>query len=91
MLNEYVRMDLSRFPVAKEAAVIRIVPSNPEMPALSLLNTNGADRWLMVMRVGREQDERPAALREVAIGTFLAPYIGLDNLPPPASAPRSGG
>ena len=81
MLNEYVRMDLSRFPVAKEAAVIRVVPSNPEMPSLSLLNTNGADRWLMVMRVGREQDERPAAVREVAIGTFLAPYIGLDNVP----------
>ena len=42
MLNEYVRMDLSRFPVAQEAAVIRIIPANPEMPALSLLNTNDA-------------------------------------------------
>ena len=48
MLNEYVRMDLSRFPVAQEAAVIRVIPADPERPALSLLNTNGADRWLMV-------------------------------------------
>ena len=81
MLNEYVRMDLSRFPVAQEAAVIRVIPADPERPALSLLNTNGADRWLMVMRIGREQDERPAALREMAIGPFLAPYIGLDGVP----------
>lgn len=81
MLNEYVRMDLSRFPVAQEAAVIRIIPEDPARPALSLLNTNGADRWLMVMRIGREQDERSPAERDVEIGKFLAPYIGVEGIP----------
>src|SRR5262245_65030915 len=74
-------MDLSRSPVAQESAVIRIIPADPERPALSLLNTNGADRWLMVMRIGREQDERPAAMREAEIGAFLAPYIGAEGIP----------
>ncbi|HKU94419.1 MAG TPA: FAD-dependent monooxygenase [Vineibacter sp.] len=80
MLNDYIRADLSSLPVAKEAAIIRVIPREPSVPAITLLNTNGTDRWLMVMRIGTDRDERERPLRDGEVGDFLRPYVGLDDL-----------
>ena len=57
MLNEYIRLDLSNLPIARQAAIIRVVPRDPGRPVISLLNTNAADRWLMVMRIGATENK----------------------------------
>ncbi len=80
MLNDYIRADLSRLPVAKEAAIIRVIPQDRAVPAITLLNTNGTDRWLMVMRIGTDRDDRERPLDDHEVGGFLRPYIGLDDL-----------
>ena len=80
MLNDYIRADLSSLPVSKEAAIIRVIPRDRAVPAITLLNTNGTDRWLLVMRVGADRDERERPLNADEVGDFLRPYIGLDNL-----------
>jgi 2-polyprenyl-6-methoxyphenol hydroxylase-like FAD-dependent oxidoreductase len=80
MLNEYIRLDLSNLPIARQAALIRVVPRDQGRPVISLLNTNAADRWLMVMRVGAAEDERTPEQREMNIGEFFRHYVGRDDL-----------
>jgi len=64
MLNTYFRADLSAFKAAQDAAVLVFAPL-ADAPAADfadaprLLNTNGADRWLNIERIGGETDERP--------------------------------
>ena len=80
MLNEYIRLDLSNLPIARQAAIIRVVPRDPVRPVISLLNTNAADRWLMVMRIGATEDERTPEQRKMNIDEFLRHYVGRDDL-----------
>lgn len=51
MSNEYWRADLSRLPIAREAAGFIIVPDRPDLPRAGILNTNGRDRWLTVTQI----------------------------------------
>jgi 2-polyprenyl-6-methoxyphenol hydroxylase-like FAD-dependent oxidoreductase len=81
LLNEYVRADLSALPVAQEAAGIFLVPRDAAAPALTLLNTNGADRWLAIMRVGAERDERPRAFGDDEVQDLVRRYAGIASLP----------
>jgi len=58
MSNEYWRADLSRLPIAREAAGFLIVPGAPDLPRAAILNTNGRDRWLTVTQIGLTKDDR---------------------------------
>ncbi len=60
MLNEYWRGDMSRFRVARDATGIRIIPRDRREQPAQILNTNGKDRWLTLIVIGQERDERPA-------------------------------
>jgi 2-polyprenyl-6-methoxyphenol hydroxylase-like FAD-dependent oxidoreductase len=56
--NVYFKADLSAYKSAHNAAGLYFVPSDPADEVLGLLNTNGADRWLWISRIGAETDER---------------------------------
>ena len=81
MLNEYVRVDLSELPVAKEAAGIFCVPSDPSMPSVTFLNTDGGDRWLMLCRIGDERDERERPYTEEEVQSMVQAYLGVPDRP----------
>ncbi len=57
LLNEYWRGDLSRFPLAREAAGYQVYCDKPGVPPRAgILNTNGKDRWLSIIQIGWEKD-----------------------------------
>lgn len=58
MVNDYLRVDLSDIPIACAAAGMLLAPHEPGDPWLSVLNSNGRDRWLVLRRIGAERDER---------------------------------
>lgn len=64
MLNTYFKADLSRYPSARNAAGVMLRSSDPDGEPVNLLNTNGADRWLWLTRIGGERDERSRPLTE---------------------------
>lgn len=80
MLNEYWRADLSAYPIAKEAAFIRVYPTDDNLPIASTLNTNGVDRWLTLIRVGSEADERKRPWNDAETIEFIRTHVGLPDL-----------
>ena len=64
MLNTYFKADLSGYKSAHNAAGLNIRSDAPDGEPANLLNTNGADRWLWLSRIGVETDERPRPLTE---------------------------
>lgn len=59
MLNTYFKADLSAYKSVHTAAGLYMRPRKPGEETVMLLNTNGADRWLWLRRIGAERDERP--------------------------------
>ncbi|BCW87634.1 4-methyl-5-nitrocatechol 5-monooxygenase [Alphaproteobacteria bacterium SO-S41] len=80
MLNTYFRADLSRFPAARDAAGLYFRPRKPEDDAFNILNTNGADRWLWLNRIGLERDERPRPLTEAETIARIRYALGVDDI-----------
>ena len=81
MLNEYWRGDLSRFPITREAAGYQIYSDKPGMPRrASILNTNGRDRWLSVMQIGEEKDERPQPWTDAETIEIIRTHAGVPDL-----------
>ena len=58
MENDYLRVDLSDVPLACAAAGMILAPQAPGEPWVSVLNSNGRDRWLVLRRIGADRDER---------------------------------
>jgi 2-polyprenyl-6-methoxyphenol hydroxylase-like FAD-dependent oxidoreductase len=81
MANEYVRVDLSELPLAKEAAAIFAVPSDPDLPSMTFLNTDARDRWLMIARVGTESDERERPPSDDELAETVRWYLGVSDAP----------
>jgi putative polyketide hydroxylase/tetracenomycin A2 monooxygenase-dioxygenase len=81
MLNEYLRVDLSSLPIAKEAAGIFCVPSDPAKPSVTFLNTDGRDRWLMLVRIGAQTDERERPHTDDEIAEMVQWYLGVPDQP----------
>ena len=79
MINEYVRVDLSDLPIAKEAAGIYSVPSDGSQPQMNFLNTDGGDRWLMVGRIGAENDERDHQYTDDELADMVRWYLGVPD------------
>lgn len=81
MLNEYWRGDLSRFPITREAAGYQVYCDKPGVPRrTSILNTNGKDRWLSVMQIGEEKDERPRPWTDNETIEIIRAHVGVPNL-----------
>jgi hypothetical protein len=79
--NEYWRGDLSRFPLAREAAGYRVYCDKPGVPPrASILNTNGRDRWLSLIPIGREQDERPRPWTDEEMIEIIRAHVGVPDL-----------
>lgn len=81
MLNEYWRGDLSRFPITREAAGYQVYCDKPGMPRRTgILNTNGKDRWLSVMQIGEEKDERPRPWTDEETIEIIRTHVGVGDL-----------
>ncbi len=78
--NEYWRGDLSRFPLAREAAGYRIIPQDPHTVSSTILNTNGRDRWLTLLPVGGATDERPRPWSDAEIIQIIRAQTGVPDL-----------
>ncbi|MCC8936226.1 FAD-dependent monooxygenase [Bradyrhizobium sp. Arg68] len=81
MLNEYWRGDLSRFPITREAAGYQVYSNKPGMPRRAgILNTNGRDRWLSVIQIGEEKDERPRPWTDAETIEIIRCHAGVPDL-----------
>jgi 2-polyprenyl-6-methoxyphenol hydroxylase-like FAD-dependent oxidoreductase len=58
MANEFWQADLSHVRDAAICAGWRVYAKDSPYPITTVLNTNGKDRWLSLLPVGREVDER---------------------------------
>jgi 2-polyprenyl-6-methoxyphenol hydroxylase-like FAD-dependent oxidoreductase len=57
-VNDYFQVDLSDFATARKAAALLFAPLEAGDQWISVLNTDGTDRWLALRRVGADRDER---------------------------------
>ena len=80
LLNEYWRADLSRFPLAREAAGYQIFPTDRDVPRAGILNTNGRDRWLSIIQIGQEADERPRPWSDAETIEIIRQHVGVPDL-----------
>jgi 2-polyprenyl-6-methoxyphenol hydroxylase-like FAD-dependent oxidoreductase len=83
ILNEYWRGDLSRFPLAREAAGYMVYSKNQQPglpPRASILNTNGKDRWLSLIQIGWEKDERPRPWTDAEMIEIIRTHTGVPDL-----------
>jgi 2-polyprenyl-6-methoxyphenol hydroxylase-like FAD-dependent oxidoreductase len=79
--NEYWRGDLSRIPLAREAAGYMVYSKQAGMPPrASILNTNGKDRWLSLFQIGREKDERPRPWTDAEMIEIIRAQAGVPDL-----------
>ena len=80
MANDYYRADLSRIPMTRDAAGIRVIPKDPSAPSSMILNTNGRDRWLMVSQIGTQDDERPHPWTDEEVIQIARDQTGISDL-----------
>lgn len=80
MANDYWRADLSRIPMTRDAAGIRVIPKDPDAPSSMILNTNGRDRWLMVSQIGRQEDERAHPWTDEEVIQIARDQTGIPDL-----------
>ncbi|MHC2440006.1 FAD-dependent monooxygenase [Bradyrhizobium sp. USDA 4451] len=80
MSNEYWRADLSRLPIAREAAGFIIVPETPDLPRAAILNTNGRDRWLTVTQIGLTKDDRERPWTDQEFVEIARGHAGIPDL-----------
>jgi 2-polyprenyl-6-methoxyphenol hydroxylase-like FAD-dependent oxidoreductase len=81
VLNEYVRVDMSARPIAKEAAGIFCVPTDPMRPSVTFLNTEGGDRWLMLCQIGDQTDERDRPYTDDEVADMVRWYLDVPGQP----------
>jgi 2-polyprenyl-6-methoxyphenol hydroxylase-like FAD-dependent oxidoreductase len=81
ILNEYWRGDLSHLPLAREAAGYMVYSRQPGVPPrASILNTNGKDRWLSLIQIGWEKDERPRPWTDAETIEIIRAHTGVPDL-----------
>jgi len=92
LANHFWRGDLSRFPIAREAAGVIVIPSPGEggssasghgaaMPFSTILNTDGGDRWLSIVGIPN-RDDRTARITDAEIVDLVRRQTGLPDLEP---------
>jgi len=80
MANEYWQADLSHVRGAADTAVWRVYRKDSGYPVTSVLNTNGRDRWLSILPVGVESDERPGPRSDEEVVRLARSVSGIANL-----------
>lgn len=80
MNNDYWQGDLSQLPSVRQVGVFRIMPDAPDVVPASVLNTNGADRWLTVTRVGEGHDQTPPQRSDDEVVRLARAHSGIPNL-----------
>ena len=80
MANDYWRADLSRLPIAREAAMFRLLPKEAGVPNSTILNTNGKDRWLTVTQIGTTEDERDHPWTDQEVIDIARAHTGIADL-----------
>lgn len=76
MLSTYFKADLSRYRSVRNAAGVQLRSREPGGVPVNLLNTNGADRWLWLSRIGADRDERPRPLTEAETVAKISEALG---------------
>ena len=81
MLNTYFRADLSAFETMREVAGMIFTRHEGYCgEPYRFLNTNGADRWLLLERIGSQTDERPRPPTEAETIETLRAVLRQPNL-----------
>ena len=80
MSNDYWKADLSALTVARDAAGFVLIPEEPGAPRVTILNTNGRDRWLTLTRIGRTKDERERPWSDKEFIAMTRKHTGLPDL-----------
>ncbi len=81
MSNDYWHGDMSHVPRARDVAGCRVLLDDPAIPASTILNTNGRDRWLSVTQIGGPDDERRELPDEAGTIERIRKQTGIPNLP----------
>ena len=80
MANEYWQADLSQVRDAHLCAGWRVYAKDSPYPISTVLNTNGRDKWLTLMPVGREVDERVGERTDDEVVRMARTLSGVPNL-----------
>jgi len=80
MANEYWQADLSHVRDAHLCAGWRVYAKDSPYPISTVLNTNGRDKWLTLMPVGREVDERIGERTDTEVVQLARAMSGVPNL-----------
>ncbi|HKW82900.1 MAG TPA: FAD-dependent monooxygenase [Burkholderiaceae bacterium] len=80
MANEYWQADLSQVRDANLCAGWRVYAKDSPYPISTVLNTNGRDKWLTLMPVGREVDERAGERTDDEVVRLARVMSGVTNL-----------
>lgn len=80
MANEYWQADLSHVRDAHLCAGWRVWNKDSPYPVSTVLNTNGRDKWLTLMPVGREVDERAGERTDDEVVRIARVMAGMPNL-----------
>ncbi|WP_315831829.1 FAD-dependent monooxygenase [Bradyrhizobium prioriisuperbiae] len=81
MSNDYWKGDLSSLGgVAQDAAGFFLVPEHAGEPRVTILNTNGRDRWLTVMKIGGTKDDRERPWTDSEFAEMTRRHVGLPDL-----------
>lgn len=80
MANEFWQADLSHVRGADICAGWRVFEKDSPYPTSTVLNTNGKDRWLSLLPVGRETDERSGARSDNEVVQLARTMSGIPNL-----------
>jgi 2-polyprenyl-6-methoxyphenol hydroxylase-like FAD-dependent oxidoreductase len=80
MANEYWQADLSHVRDAHLCAGWRVYAKDSRYPISTVLNTNGRDKWLTLMPVGCEQDERLGERTDDEVVKLARTMAGVPNL-----------
>ncbi|HVZ44705.1 MAG TPA: FAD-dependent monooxygenase [Ramlibacter sp.] len=80
MANEFWQADLSHVRGASDTAGWRVATKDPNLPISTVLNTNGRDKWLSLLPVGRESDERVGERTDAEVVQLARTVTGIPNL-----------
>jgi putative polyketide hydroxylase len=79
MANDYLRVDLSDFAVARGAAGMLLAPMDAGDLWLTLLNTDGRDRWLVFRKIDSAKDERASVPTDDEVIADAKRRLGVDR------------
>jgi 2-polyprenyl-6-methoxyphenol hydroxylase-like FAD-dependent oxidoreductase len=80
MANEFWQADLTHVRGAADTAGWRVYAKDSPYPITTVLNTNGKDRWLSLLPVGREVDERTGERTDDEVVRLARTVSGLPDL-----------